>query len=85
MIVMGYLPHVWNPDVIHAEELMWWAAKDAPKTTGMRLLKFVKKRAKEKDADFITFSKLTSSPEKVGAVYERMGLREIESSYTGPL
>lgn len=83
MLVMAYLPHVWNHDLLHAEEVMWWAAEDAPKTTGMRLLKFIKRRAKEKGADVLTFTKLTSSPEKVGAVYERLGLREIETSYTG--
>ena len=85
MIIMGYMPHIWNPDLIHAEELMWWADRDAPKTAGIRLLKYIKKRAKEKGADLITFTKLTSSPEKVGSVYERMGLREVETSYCGPV
>ena len=85
MIVMAYVPVLWNMDLLNAEELLWWGAKDAPKTAGLRLLKFVKNRAKEKGADMITFRKLTSSPPGVGTVYERMGLREIETTYTGLL
>lgn len=85
LLGVAYLPHVWNPDLLHAEELFWWAAKNAPKTASMRLLKFVMKRAKEKGAEIITFRKLTSSPEKVGSVYIRMGLREIETTYSGNL
>lgn len=84
-IGMAYVPHVWNPELLHAEELFWWAAQDAPKTTGMRLLKFVKQHSKERGANVITFRKLTSSPEKVAKVYERMGLREIETVYSGLL
>jgi len=82
-IGMAFLPHMWNPKMLHAEELFWWAAKDAPKTAAMRLLKFTRNRAKEKGATIMTFKKLTSSPAGVGNVYERMGMREIETAYSG--
>lgn len=85
LIGMAYLPHMWNPKMLHAEELFWWTAKDAPKTTAIRLLKFAKTHSIEKGAKIISFRKLTSSPEKVDSVYKRMGLREIETAYSGNL
>ena len=83
LIGMTYLPHLWNQDAIHAEEIFWWTSKEAPITTGLRLLNFVKKRVKEKGASLMTFRKLTSSPEKVADVYKRMGLVEVETTYSG--
>lgn len=85
ILMMAYFPHMWNPDMIQAEEMLWWAAESAPKTAAFRLLKFVKQRAKEKGAHFMTFTQLTSSPEGVGRVYERMGMRKIETTYSGLL
>ena len=85
ILMMIYFPHLWNPKLINAEELLWWGSKDAPKTTGLRMLRFAKKRAKEKGAYFMTFTKLTCSPKNLGRVYERMGMREIETSYVGLL
>jgi hypothetical protein len=83
LLVMAFLPHTWNPDMLHGEELIWWTDKDAPKTTGLRLLRFAKIHAKDRGAKVLTFRALTSSPDKTGRVYERMGLREIETVYSG--
>jgi hypothetical protein len=85
MIGMAYMPHTWNPKILHAEEIFWWAAPDAPVTTSMRLLKKAKEHAKEMGANMITFRALTSSPAKTGDVYKRMGLKEIETTYSGSI
>lgn len=82
---MIYLPHIFNPKVIHAEEVFWWASEKAPKTAGLRLLKYVKNRAKEKGASVLTFSKLTSTPDKVDKVYKRLGLEPREIRYSGEI
>jgi hypothetical protein len=83
MMGMAYMPHTWNPNLLHAEELFWWASPTSPKTTSMRLLKKAKEHAKEKGAKMITFRALTSSPDKTSNVYKRMGLQEIETTYSG--
>ena len=80
---MTYLPHLWNQDLIHAEEIFWWGAKNAPKTTGMRLLKFARKQAEKHGAGMITFRMMTSSPKKLSRIYNKMGLVEIETTYSG--
>lgn len=83
ILIVAFVPYLWNPEITHAEELLWWVAQDAPKTAGLRLLRFARKRAKEIGADVMTFTALTSSPKNLGRIYERMGMREIETSYMG--
>ena len=82
-IGMLYSPMMWNPEITGGEEIFWWTAKDAPITTALRLLKFVQNKAKKTGLKFLTFKKLTSSPENVKKVYARMGLTEIETSFMG--
>ena len=82
---MAYLHHIWNPKLLNAEEVFLWIASDAPKTTGMRLLKFAKRHSKKRGADVITFRKLVSNPDMLASVYKRMGLEEIEIAYSGLL
>ena len=84
-IGMSYIPCLWNPKSVMAEELFWWASKDAPKTTALRLLRFIKDRASSAGANFLSFKKLTSSPIGVSKVYKRMGLRELETTFIGGL
>ena len=79
-----YSPLFWNPNVMHAEELFWWAAEDAPKSAAMRVLRFAIAGIDNIQYDgkkMISFKSLTSSPPSVGKVYEHLGLREIETSY----
>lgn len=84
-IGMSYIPSLWNPKAVMAEELFWWASKEAPKTTSLRMLRFIKARASSVGAAFLSFKKLTSSPNGVSRVYERMGLRELETTFIGGL
>ncbi len=80
---MLYQPHIFNEKLIHAEELFWWADENAPKTAALRVLKYVKERAKDRGTNILTFSKLTSSPDKVEDVYKRMGLHPRETRFSG--
>lgn len=79
---MFYGPHMWNTDIISAEEIFWWASKDAPRSTALRLLRSVMRDVKERGA-LATFKTLTSSPEKVGLVYRKIGLRPVETTFMG--
>jgi hypothetical protein len=83
---MAFGPFFWNPGMIQAEELFWWASPDAPKTAAIRVLKEMLRRAIDTPFEgktVVAFKKLTSSPEGVGALYERMGLKEAETNYVG--
>jgi hypothetical protein len=84
-IGMSYIPNLWNPKSVMAEELFWWASKGAPKTTSLRLLRFIYDRATSVGAKFLSFKRLTSSPDGVSGVYKRMGLRELETTFIGGL
>lgn len=83
---MAYGPMLWNPGLVQAEELFWWAAEDAPPTAALRVLRNIMDRVKDgsnSGRTFVSFKRLTSSPEGVGRVYEKMGLREVETNYVG--
>lgn len=84
-IGMSYIPCLWNPKAVMAEELFWWASKGAPKMTSLRLLRFIQDRALSVGANFLSFKRLTSSPAGVSKVYEKMGLRELETTFIGGL
>jgi len=77
---MMYGPHLWNPNIEAGDEIFFWTSRSAPKTTALRLLREVKARAGDR---IVTFKALMTSPKKVCQVYERMGLRPVESSYMG--
>lgn len=81
-IGMLYAPHIWNPGLLVGDELFWWTAPDAPRTTALRLLRAARESARERGA-LLTFKKLTSSPDGVDRVYRRMGLRPAETVYMG--
>lgn len=77
-----YGQFLWNPALRTAEEIFWWVSPDAPVTAAMRLLKAATKDAVGK-ADVRTFADLSTSPAKVGALYEKMGLRPVQRTYLG--
>lgn len=79
---MLYAPYLWNPDLLTAEELFWWAAPDAPKTAAMRLFRKVKADISAKGAVPV-FRALETSPPGVAKVYERAGMTPIETIYMG--
>jgi hypothetical protein len=79
---MFYGPYIWNPELVSAEEIFWWAAKDAPKSAAFRLLRSVMRDIKERGA-LATFKKLTSSPEGLESVYLHIGLKPMETAFMG--
>lgn len=85
---LAYIPFVWNPQLTQADEMFFWAAPDAPKAAAMKVLRFSLARIRERAAlanknIMASFRKLTSSPEALGRVYGKIGLREIETTYMG--
>jgi hypothetical protein len=85
-IGISYTQFLWNPGLVHADELFWWAAEDAPPTAAIRVFKHAMKSIKDaerKDKVFTSFKALTSSPDSVKSLYKRMGLREIETNFVG--
>lgn len=79
-----YGQHIWNPDILLADELFLWASKDAPKSTALRLLRSVMKDIKTRGA-LPAFKKLTSSPKGLESVYLLMGFRPVETLFMGSI
>jgi len=78
-----YAPFIWNPLATAAHEMFMWTNRDAPKTTLLRLLRFVEGRMKHHEADMREFAAMTSSPSGVEKLYKRMGLRKIHTMWAG--
>lgn len=82
---VAYVPFLWNPAVLQADELFWWGSATQT-TAAMRVLRFTLERMRERAGDrqaMAVFHKLTSSPASVAAIYRRLGLREVQTSYMG--
>ena len=82
---VAYVPFLWNPAVLQADELFWWGSATQT-TAAMRVLRFTLERMRERAGDrqaMAVFHKLTSSPASVAAIYRRLGLREVQTSDMG--
>ena len=75
-----YTPYQWNPEIIVAEELFWWAAEDAPYRTGYLLIEEAMKRITERNA-IPVFRKLTTSPDGVKKLYAKYGMTQVETVF----
>ena len=80
---MAYLPFMWNPDLLSAEELFFWTDKNAPKTAALRLLRFTVQRIKDRGRAVTTFRCLMSSPDSLSRVYQKIGLSPVETTHMG--
>lgn len=80
-LAMLYTPYLWNPSVTVAEELFWFARRDAPLGTGGRLLNEAMRRVRGRDA-IPMFRALVTSPPGVAAAYRRYGLSPAETVFT---
>ena len=79
-----YGPLLWNPKVLQVDEVFWWAAPGAPLTAAIRVLKHAMALVDHLEYDgkkLMSFKSLTSSPASVSALYGRLGMREVETSY----
>ena len=77
-----YVPFLWNPDILTAEELFWWTARDAPFRTAHKLFTQAMKQIEEKHA-VPMFRTLQTSPDGVARLYARAGMRPVETLYMG--
>lgn len=75
-----FAPYLWNPGVLTADELFWWAAPDAPYRAAHKLFRAAMARIEERGAEPL-FRALTTSPEGVDRMYRRAGLVPIEIVY----
>ena len=82
-IGMAFSPVLWNPTMIQAEEIFWWASPNAPPTAAIRVIKAAMASVKSDTDTMIVFKSMTSSPDSVGRIYGRLGLREVETCYVG--
>lgn len=83
-VIIGIVyPTFWNPDVLVAQEIGWWVEPEYRKTSlGIRLLTQFEERAREKGAQKCYMIALeSSSPDKVGGIYEKSGYSLLEHTY----
>jgi len=75
-----FVPFTWNPAILIAQELFWWAFNNAPMMTWKNLLDEAMKRSEEKKA-VPMFRALANSPDSVRKFYAHEGLTELETSF----
>jgi hypothetical protein len=79
-------PFVFNPEIIHVEEIFWWAAHDADPRAAMLVMRAAMNWAetlKDKNEVMVTMKRLEKSPRGVRRVYDRFDLSHIETSHSG--
>ncbi len=74
-------PFVWNPNRLVAEELFWWASKDAPFKAAYHVIDYAMTYIELLGAVPL-FKSLTTSPKGVDKIYRRFGLKPMETLYT---
>ena len=79
-IGLFYSPFLWNRDILVAEEHFWWTDKEAPFSTGMKLIKQAMKNIEEKGA-IPMFKSLSTSHKGVGKAYMKHGMEPVETLY----
>lgn len=83
MVGLFVAPFMFNADKIGAYEVVWWVDPEAQGAgVGKMLLQAIEPACKERGANSIQMVHLASSPPQAAMIYERMGFRHTESSYT---
>ena len=83
-IAVAMVPSMWNQGLLLVEELFFWAAKDAPNTAALRVLRDATARTKNLTVtSAVLFKAMASSPAKLRDVYRGMGLVELETAFVG--
>lgn len=77
---IAYIPYLWNPSIIIAEELFWWSAEDSPMKTGYKLLCKAMEEIEENNA-IPVFTSLVTSHKGVEKMYLKFGLTPIETRF----
>ena len=79
-IGLFYSPFLWNRDILVAEEHFWWTDKEAPFSTGMKLIRQAMKNIEEKGATPM-FKSLSTSYKGVDKAYRKHGMEPVETLY----
>lgn len=83
MIGLILMPFMFNPDYIHAGEIIWWVEPEYWNLKiGEALLDSIDKGCKEKGARHIQMIDLANSPVSAGRLLEKKGYVLTERSYT---
>ena len=79
-IGLFYAPFLWNRDILIAEEHFWWTDKEAPFSTGMKLIKRAMENIDKRNA-VPMFKSLSTSHKGVDKVYRKHGMEPVETLY----
>jgi L-amino acid N-acyltransferase YncA len=83
MVGLVVAPFAFNMAVRGAHEVMWWVEPDARDSgAGLALLRAVDEACAQAGVVWQEMKSLATSPEYVGAIYERFGYALSETSYT---
>lgn len=83
MVGLVVCPFMFDHETTAAYEVMWWVDPDERHTgAGTALLRAIEPACKAKGVQAIQMVRLENSPEVAGKLYERMGYRPSEFSYT---
>lgn len=82
---LNFSPFLWNPALLVGEELFLWVLPDAPKAAAFRLIRAAQQRMKERGVTKQVWASLPTSPKAISAVYQKMGLRLMQSTFIGDL
>lgn len=84
-IGIHYAPYLWNPGVLAAEQVCWWAHEGAPNATALLLIRAAFREMRRRGAGMVTLRTLPNSSRSLDKLYRRMGLAPYEMSYRGAL
>ena len=80
-----FAPYMWDHKKVVCNELFWWCYPHAPKLAALILLKRARTLARDYGANLVSFTAMRNSPDGVGRVYERMGLKAVQTHYMGEI
>jgi len=78
-----YAPCIWNSDITIMEQLFMWVDRSAPATTFLTILRAVRKNARTRNCQIMTFKRPNPSPTTLDKIYRRMGMKPVETNYMG--
>lgn len=84
MVAGMVIPLYFNPAHLNAQELFWWVVPEYRKSSiGIKLLKKFEEWAMSKKAKTVQMGTVAKiNPEKLAAVYKKLGYEESETYYT---
>ena len=75
-----YSPYMWNPDLLAADQIFWWAAEDAPFRTARTLLVESMNRIEDRNA-MPVFRVPNTLPKGIEKLYRRFNMVPTETTY----